>query len=129
MSYKIITRHKLNIAVERVNKFLNLQKKKGNKSNLYKISKKYCRLSKINIKYTNCCCKNIYFFYDDVNKHWAETDTKNIWINLYKKFSNNLLYYTILHEKLHGIVLRENKHFLTEHVEHKVMFELNKKLV
>lgn len=38
------------------------------------------------------------------NGHWAETDGKTTWLNNSKKFDSNLLYLTLLHEYLHGVI-------------------------
>lgn len=121
-----ITRYKLKLCIDLVNK--KIKSELNNNSRLFKIAKKYCRNQKIKFKYFKCNINNINFIYDKEN-HWAETDCKNIWLNTYKNFTFNLLYYTLLHEKLHGIILRDGKYELSESLEHKIMYEYDSLLI
>ena len=81
------------------------------------------------IDYERKLINNIYFIVDNINNHWAETDGKSIYINNIKKYSKTSLYYTILHESIHGMILRKNNNELSEITEHKLMYNLNKKLI
>lgn len=121
-----ITRYKLKLCIDLVNK--KIKSELNNESKLFRIAKKYCRNDNFKFKFLNCHNKDINFIYDKEN-HWAETDCKSIWLNVYKNFSFNLLYYTLLHEKLHGIILRKGKFELSEEVEHKIMFEYDSLLI
>ena len=125
----ILTRHKLNKQLNNINIYFMKQKKQGKKSKLYKCAREICRNNNINVKYKEKNSDNIYFIYDSVNKHWAETDGENIWINTFKKYNEEILYYTILHEAMHNIVYRDDKYSLSEILEHKMMENINKKLI
>lgn len=121
-----ITRYKLTSCIDLVNK--KIKKELNKESRLYKIAKKYCRNDNFKFKFFNCDKKHINFIYDTEN-HWAETDCKTIWINVYKNFNYDLLYYTLLHEKLHGLILRDGRHELSEEIEHKIMLEYDSLLI
>jgi hypothetical protein len=71
----------------------------------------------------------IEFMYDDIHKHWAETDGITIWLNTYKEWTPSLLKYTLIHECIHGLVKRYNGHYLSEYKEHVIMELMDPKLV
>ena len=61
---------------------------------------------------------------------WAETDGEStIWLNPDKPFDQYTLYWTLLHEALHGLMLRADGSCLTEYAEHRMMQWLNPQLV
>ncbi len=122
----ILTRYVINKNKNKVKKYLN---KLSNKSKIYLISKKYIRSNKFSINYSKNLNNKILFIYDPIECHWAETDGINIWLNTYKNYNNKLLFYTILHECLHGIILRNNKYYLSEQLEHKIMEDIDKNLI
>ncbi len=125
----IITRYKINITRNKVKKYLENQKKLKNKSKLYKIGCFITRSKNIKIDYERKLINNIYFITNIIDNHWAETDFKAIYINNIKKYSKTSLYYTILHEVLHNMIKRYDNNNLSEHLEHKFMYLLNKKLI
>ena len=80
----MITRNNLNIA--------KLQTKVWFNNNLDLIREKTnyilrCDTFIINIKQINELLNNIEFFYDDINRHWAETDGITIWLNIWNEDS------------------------------------------
>lgn len=116
-----LTRHKIKEHIIKINKYIKIEKKLGKKSIIYKSAKNICRNNEIIINYSKNTLDNIEFIYDDIYKHWAETDAHTIWLNTYKYFDDNTLYYTLLHEYMHGLICRKNKHYLSENLEHKIM--------
>lgn len=123
-----ITRYKINNIRNKLKKYL-LNVKKNKKNKLYRIAYFICRSKKINIDFDRNLIYNIEFIYDNINKHWAETDGIKIYINSYIKYNKKTLYYTIKHEMIHGMIKRNNNHELSEHLEHKLMYLLDKKLI
>ena len=49
-------------------------------------------------------------YFEIIEGHWAETDCTKIWLNRCKPFDAETLFTTILHEVLHGIVLKNILH-------------------
>tara|TARA_B100000287_G_scaffold420782_1_gene460621 strand:- start:917 stop:1291 length:375 start_codon:yes stop_codon:yes gene_type:complete len=121
-----LTRYVLKKCLRRVNNYINEQKKLGIKSDIMSCSKLKIRKSKIDINYRTLT--DIIFIYDSINKHWAETDGYKIWLNTYKEYNDDTLYYTLLHENLHGIIYRNGEN-LSEYLEHEIMKLLNIKLI
>ena len=122
----MITRHLIKKAKKKAAKFFINQQKKGNRSSIYSASKYIIRSSDFSINYKKALklLNNINFFYDNVNKHWAETDGKQILLNTYKNFDDdkdNILTNTLIHESLHNIIYRTNRHLIPEEKEHKIM--------
>tara|TARA_Y100000591_G_scaffold333321_1_gene375702 strand:+ start:4034 stop:4426 length:393 start_codon:yes stop_codon:yes gene_type:complete len=129
----ILTRFIILKQLKKIKKYLEMQKKLGKKSIIFKTAKFYCRSNSIKINYRQKInflnLKNIEFVYDDKYRHWAETDNITIWLNKYKSFTEDLLYYTLLHEYLHGIILRDNRHFISEKKEHDIMKLIDRQLI
>lgn len=125
-----LTRLKINEAKGRVQNFFKINKKMGKKSKIYKISKKYCRNKNIEIDYNSGlqCLERINLFYNNIDKHWAETDGIEIWLNIYRKYNDDLLEKTLLHEAFHGIILA-NGHSIPEYKEHDIMKLIDSKLL
>jgi len=71
----------------------------------------------------------IEFLYNDTESYWAETDGETIWLNTYKNWTPDLLYYTLIHECIHGLIKRKDGSYLSEHKEHKLMEELEPLLI
>ena len=71
----------------------------------------------------------IEFLYNDIESYWAETDGETIWLNTYKYWTPDLLYYTLIHECIHGLIKRKDGNYLSEHREHKLMGELDPLLI
>ena len=71
---------------------------------------------------------NIQFLYDSVECHWAETDGSYIWLNIYKPWTTDLLFWTLVHECIHGIITIHGRE-LTEWKEHKIMRDVDSNIV
>ena len=123
-----LTENSIKKAQNLVSKYLLKNKRLGNKSQIYKIAKNFIR-DNIYINYNTQVYKNVEFIYDNINKHWAETDGIKIYINIYNDFSFSLLYFTLLHETLHGIIIRNNKYEISEYKEHKIMENIDERLI
>jgi hypothetical protein len=67
-------------------------------------------------------------FYCEENGYWAETDGQCIYINAWKPYDDNELFYTLFHEALHGI-FRVNNYEMSEYREHEIMKHYDKKLL
>jgi len=112
-------------------KYFKNQKKLGINSKIYLSAKFILRNSNFTVNYEKAISilDNIDFIYNDIDKHWAETDGKSISLNTFKYYTNSLLYYTLIHEALHNIILRNNIHFISEEKEHLIMKLIDKKLI
>ena len=64
-------------------------------------------------------------FLPDDAPHWAETDGSTVWISSTKLFEGTDLYYTMLHEEIHGFLRRVGvdglKYELSETREHAII--------
>jgi hypothetical protein len=83
----------------------------------------------INSVQINELLNNIEFFYDDINKHWAETDGNIIWLNSWHKWRYEDIYYTLIHEVIHGLIKRKGKYDIPEKKEHIIMWEIEPLLI
>ena len=124
-----LTRNVLKASIKKVNNYLSRQKKLGEKSKIYRLAKFICRTDNFTIDYSRDFKDKIYFLYDHIGDHWAETDGVSIWLNMYKVFTPKVLYYTILHEYLHGLIIRKDGNYLSERAEHNMMEYLDKRLI
>jgi hypothetical protein len=124
-----LTRTTIKKTKQQARNYFNHHKSLKNKSLIYQVGKFICRSNNIIIDYDRKVLDNIEFFYDSINRHWAETDGKKIYINTYKKLTENLLYYTLLHESFHGMIKRHNNHELSEPLEHRMMYLLDRRLI
>tara|TARA_B100000963_G_C22631851_1_gene675342 strand:+ start:2774 stop:3163 length:390 start_codon:yes stop_codon:yes gene_type:complete len=127
----LLTKYRLNHAIKKCKKFYKYNKKLGKKSNIYKYSRFVLRNSRFKIDYERAfkMLDNIKLIYNQIDKHWAETDGDFIYINTFKNFTNELLINTIIHESLHYIILREGKHYIPEEKEHYIMYLISKYLI
>ena len=125
-----VTRHNIKKEVKRVNAYFCEQAKLGPKSVLFTIAQQTCR-GNFTLRYDNraSLLKNVLFLFNNTDCHWAETDGTSIWLNTYKEFTSELLYKTLLHEALHGMIVRKNGSELSEHLEHKIMEDLDPSLI
>ena len=119
----MLLRSTINKARRKSKQFFAKQQKAGYNSKLYKSSKFILRTNNFSINYYHAfrCLDNINFMYDNINKHWAETDGRSIWLNTYKTYNDKLLSDTLIHEALHGIIYRANRHEIPEYKEHQIM--------
>ena len=108
---------------EKAAKYFAEQQRLGNSSAIYKSSKSILRTTKFIIDYPQIfrILDNVDFIYDDVNRHWAETDGISITLNIFKNFTDELLTNTLIHEALHGVILRDSRHMIYEEKEHRIM--------
>lgn len=67
--------------------------------------------------------------YDDDGCQWAQTDGTCVWINLWHRFDDEVLFWTLLHEILHGMFRRPCGAELSECREHRVMQRIDSRLV
>ena len=122
-----ITRTCIRKQVKRVRDFLCLQERLKNKGSLYCAARSVCR-SQIFINFNrDDLLESVDFFTE--GDHWAETDGSKIWLNRCKSFDNDTLYWTILHETLHGMVKRSNGFEVSEITEHRIMSIIDKSLI
>jgi len=128
----LLTRHRLNNNIHKVKKYLFKNYKLKEKSPISKALTKTIR-GKYFFKWKNALSllNNIHFIQDEGEiDHWAETDGLSIWLSPYKDWTDHNLYYTLLHECLHGLVIRAHmNHELSEFTEHKFMLELDRRLI
>ena len=122
----MISRKLIRKSRERAMKFLTKHQQKGKKSSIYSASKYMLRSDDFSINYKLAfkLLNNIHFFFDNVNQHWAETDGTCIWLNTFKDYKNdkdNILTDTLIHEALHDVILRNDRHVIPEEKEHKIM--------
>lgn len=130
----MISRIILKQAKKKAKRFFQKEKKKQKISKIYSASKFILRSTNFSINYDKSLklLDNIQFFYDDINKHWAETDGFIILLNSFKNFNNdekNILTNTLIHEALHNVILRDNKHIIPEKKEHLIMEIINPQLI
>ena len=118
-----ITRYRIREGVKWTRNYI-----KKNESKIYKVAKHICR-SDVIIDYKRDVLNNIHLIYEPIENHWADTDNITININTCKNFTQDLLNYTILHESLHGMIIKMNKTNLSEYKEHCIMYELDKELI
>ena len=121
-----VTRRAIAKAQERVKCYLRYQQTLGVRSDLHRAASDVCRSARISVNYAQTL--DVDFFYLE-DGHWAETDGTSLSLNTWKQYTEELLYYTILHETLHGIVLRSGKYELSEQLEHKMMLQLDERLI
>ena len=62
-------------------------------------------------------------------KHFAETDGESIDLNPLKPWSRDELYWTLLHEAMHGLVRRDDGSEVSELREHLMMVAVDPRLV
>ena len=127
----MITRFQISKARYRAKCWFVKECLKKSKTKILRAAKKVCRNHKVilDFKHSLKVLNNIDFIYNDIDRHWAETDGKIILLNTWKEWDDELLMYTLIHEALHGIFLRDGIHYITEKKEHDIMRLIDKKLV
>jgi hypothetical protein len=133
--YKL-TRLQLTKSLNNVKKYINNHKKKGKKSSIHNSIKKIIRNNEYKLDWNrslNMLNKKHIFFMEcnkNIPTHWAETDGVDIWLSPLKNWTEENLYYTLLHECLHGLIKRKlYNSFVSEYLEHKFMLDFDKKLI
>lgn len=127
----MLTKTKLNKAKNEAKVFLKKHQKMGKKSPIYKYSKYLLRNDsfKINYKMSLEKLNNINVKYNSKNISYAETDTFEIDLNTQYDYTDNMLKNILIHEILHYLVFRQDKHCLPEHKEHNLMEYINPELI
>ena len=115
-------------------RFLEQQRSSGKRSKLFKASQRVLRRAAaqrftLDFDHALDVLQRITFVYDDVGRHWAETDGVEITINTWRRFDSRLLEKTLIHEALHGTILLNGQHELPEHKEHAIMRLVDPELV
>ena len=123
-----ITRYQINKITHNLKQFLLIEKK-NKKTKFQKLAHYICRSKNIKFDFNRKLLNNIEFITNIIDNHWAETDGKTIFINNIKDYNYKILYNTIKHEMIHGMILRNNNSELSEHLEHKFMYLLDPKLI
>ena len=93
-----MTRVKIQNTLRGTNEYLFL-----NKGKIEEIGRYMCRQQAI--KLTLDRVFKIELVYDGDN-YWAMTDGETIWLNMYKEYDADLLFFTLVHEMLDGLVIR-----------------------
>ena len=126
-----LTRPAIMKQCERVRAFLREQEDLGTQSTIWRAAVNVCRSSNICLNFEQCegLLADVQLFYDDINNHWAETDGYAIFLNMVKEYDEETLYMTLLHEALHGLVLRDFRYELSEEVEHRMMRLIDPSLI
>lgn len=88
-----------------------------------------CRARKLRLRRTCAPLDHIHFFDAGDGDHWAHTDGASTWINQCRHFTPELLYWTLLHEALHGALTREGGVELSEWREHEIMRRIDPRLL
>ncbi len=83
----------------------------------------------IDFKHPITILKNINFFYNNIDEHWADTDSLTININKKKDWTYQLLVHTLIHEAIHFMIKQNNRHYTTSYKEHQIMEAMNPLLV
>ena len=97
-----------------------------NKGKIEEIARYMCRQQPIKLRLDRIF--KIKLVYDGDN-YWAMTDGETIWLNMYKEYDADLLLFTLVHEMLHGLVIREGGYELSEVREHNLMGLLDSRLI
>ena len=123
-----ITRYKINTIKKKIKLFLNHEAIYKN-TKFKKFAYHICRSKNIKIDYQRKLLNNIEFITNIIDNHWAETDGTTIYINNIKNYNAEILYNTIKHELIHGMIKRSDNSELSEYLEHKLMYLYDQKLI
>ena len=126
-----LTRNSINRQRQRVLHFLQQQEAMGLESDILRVARSACRWKAVIVDFRSrpTLLNHIELLHDAQHGHWAETDGYSVWLNTFKTFTPELLYKTLLHEALHGMVRRRNGHELSETTEHRMMEALDPTLL
>ena len=127
------TRHALNGSVQEARIWFMDQERLGTNSSIYTSAVTHLRSKAFTIDFNQLNrmlhTNHIHLIYDDVNKHWAETDGSSIWLNTWRTWTHSALTLTLIHEAIHNLVLRDGKHTLPEEKEHAMMAKISQSLI
>ena len=116
-----LSRQKVRVASERAKAYMGKHRER-----IRRVASHHCRTDDVTVD-TECTPLDSILFLEE-GDHWAETDGVAIWINRLRDFTEETLFYTLLHEVLHGSVKR-GRHELSEELEHRIMKEVDERLV
>ena len=91
-----------------------------------------CRSKDIrqNTTHVKLLLNNILLEYDPEGRQWAQTDGTRVWLNTWRQFDDDTLFWTILHEVVHGMFTRaRGGHELSESLEHRIMEGIDRRMV
>ena len=127
----MLLRNKLKKAVNKAKNWIMIEKSKGKKSRVYKISKFYLRGANLSIDYDEALHRldNIKLIYDHIEQQYGETDGINITINTFYNLNDKELELLLIHEAIHFIVKKDGIHGISERKEHRIMEAINPDLI
>jgi hypothetical protein len=101
------------MALNRARTFLDRARRAGNRSSLNRAVESALRLQTYTLDWEHAeriLDSSAVDFLDasERPKHWAETDGQSIWLSPLKPWCDEALYYTLLHEAMHGLVKRDD---------------------
>ena len=130
LSGMYLTRRAIDAAWVRVRKHLARERRMGKRSRLWRAARGCCRGGSIVVNYDRCLRPwPVLMQHDGTRSYWAETDGRVVWLNACMQWTPELLYWTLLHEVLHGAVQREGGRELSEHLEHRIMAKMDHRLL
>lgn len=129
-----VTRGAIARAVRRVTSFLSQQERAGARSRVARAARRVARGSEtviIDYAHAKTVLRNIEFDVAECvdDGSWASTDGSCIWLSPHRPFCASTLFYTVLHEAMHGMVRRARGHELSELAEHRLMALTDRRLV
>ena len=130
-----LTRRAVRRAIVRCRAYLDRARRIGARSRIAKVVPNVLRgRYSLNYRHADSIlqAENVAFLEMDAaaaGRHWAETDGCSIWLSPLKRWTPDALYFTLLHEALHGLVRRKDGSELSEHREHVLMTMLDDRLV
>ena len=127
----MITRYQIQQAKAGAIQWFDHEEMLGSDGTVSKCAAKHVRGSPFSLDFKSAynVLDHIEFVYDDYWCHWAATDGVTIWLNTWRPWTHDTLLWTLIHEALHGIVLRDNVNFIPEPKEHKMMLDIDTRLV
>lgn len=105
--------------------FINQESMKK-QSNIHHCAYSHLRGRPFHINYNKAhiLLQNVNFICDIHHNHWAETNGISISLNNIKSWDYDNLFWTLIHEAIHGIITCNN-HEIPEEKEHSIMYDIN----
>lgn len=127
----MLLRSHIEEAVKEAKQWFISEKKKGIESLIYISAKNHLRGGNFTIFFDNAINRlnNINFYYNSNDNLYAETNGIKIWLNTYENLDHKLLVSILIHEALHFIIQTNGKHDISEKKEHKIMLQIDPKLI
>jgi len=120
-----LTRNRLSRARQRVSAFL-MNERNALREVAVHAARGACTLD---YRHAAALLRRVGFDVESDDDCWASTDGREIWLSPHRIFDDDTLFYTLLHEVIHGMVRRSNGHELSEWAEHRMMLELDERLL